>query len=749
MTKSVRFRLLKIKDVLSAINCLYVWGHVHEKINLATTDANMKFQMMISRLLYWIFLEMNIKTIDMRSRVVIFMSLYLPLTAYSNVNDTIPVQELKEITVKGDRILHKDGYQVLLLDNKNRNFGTNALDAVSSLSMFITSLDDNKLVSWDRSDVFILINGVPSTGMDLRSYKGADIKNVEYYPVAPSQYMGFTEGPVVNVVMKKRHNRLYTGYFNAVNAVNTGHGTDQIDLAYSDSLNQVKIGYLLDYRDIKDISKRSEYEFLPDQISSYDNKERYHGQYHSIYGSYQHYRTNQLFNAKLYYTFEPTKETSSGEIFRKEGEIMKTVSNSTLLKTNSKGAALDLYYNYLFGNGSIFAINVVNTLGKSYSQSEISSLGNETVDSRTDSRSYSIVANTFYSSRALGGNYTVGSRYEYKQINQEYAGLKDRPYSHNEFLSLGFSWRLRDFGSIIPQIGLKILSQSAEVSAKTHVLPYLRFYADWWPQGKLKGLSTQLTLQSRYDAPSLGMLTDAYTYKDYHYLTVGNPNLKNPWENTGKLSVMYFFPGRKDQIIAMVQSGYIKDPIASMLKMVDGYAFLQPANLNWKLTHRFDLYGSWYPVSWLKVSPYIEYYIYRYNASMPVRSTYFRYGASVSATVGKFTFLLAANSPTRYFDGDLTTDGSAQYSATVQYKIRNWSFGAKFNYLGHNDRIYGEAGDFRMLENSDWRPLHSMVRLSATYSFSIGKSRSHGYKMLYESSNDNGLNQYNTPTKPE
>lgn len=297
------------------------------------------------------------------------LAFYMPVAVYGENKDSIPSKELQEVVVSGDRILHKDGYQILMLDSYNRNYGTNALDAVSSLSMFLSSLNDNKLVSWDRSEVFILINGVPSTAMDLRSYKGSDIKNVEYYANAPSQYMGFTEGPLVNVVLKKRHDRLYTGYFNAVNSVTTGFGTDQIDLSYSDSLNQVKAGYILDYRDEKDISIHSEYEFLPSWSSTYENKERYSGQYHSLYGSYQHYRTNHLFNAKLSFVTSPGKETTSGNLSRCEGGDLKYSTNNTLLKSNARSASVDLYYNSVFNNGSVFAIDIVNTLGRSYSQS--------------------------------------------------------------------------------------------------------------------------------------------------------------------------------------------------------------------------------------------------------------------------------------------------------------------------------------------------------------------------------------------
>lgn len=692
---------------------------------------------------------MNINTIEVKKIILFLLIPAVAMVAKAAYNDTIAVKQLQEVTVDGARILHKDGHEVLLLDSRNRSFGTNALDAVSSLPRFITSLNDDKLTSWDHSTVFILINGVPSTAMDLRSYKGFDIKRVEYWSSAPSQYMALTDGPLVNIVMKKRHDRLYTGYFNASNSVTTGFGTNQIALTYSDSLNQVKAGYLLDYRDINDISLRSDYSLADEWTSSSERRKRYKGEYHSLYVSYQYYNAHHLLNAKLSFLTNPGKDDSAGEMTYTEGTGSHTSPLRSMLRSGSQTGALDLYYSYRFGGGGTLVANLVNTLGRSHSQSEISSPVYGTVESMTRSRSYSLIANTFFSSSGLGGYYTVGSRYEYKQLRQEYAALSDMPYSHGEFLSLGYSRTVNNIISLVPSVGLTIKNQSSGEASKTDVLPYFRMYADWWPGGKLKGFTAQLTLLSRKLAPQLSLLTNSFSYKDYHYLSVGNPDLKNYWENWGKLSLTYFVPGRRDQVTVMGQTRIYRDPIVSAIGVLDGNAYLHPANLKSLHRHRIDVFGSWYPFKWLKLSPYLEYYVYRYDASSPVRTSYLRYGGTVTVTVKGLELILAVNSPTKDFDGDLTVDGSAQYAAIAQYKIRNWSLGARFNYSGHNNRTYGIADGFSVSENSDWSPLHHKVNLTATYSFSVGRSRRHDSKKLNESSDDNGLNKFNKAAMPE
>ena len=55
------------------------------------------------------------------------------------VIDTTKVVTLDEVVVKAERIIHKADHDVLYLSKDNRAFGTNALDAVSSLELFQTS----------------------------------------------------------------------------------------------------------------------------------------------------------------------------------------------------------------------------------------------------------------------------------------------------------------------------------------------------------------------------------------------------------------------------------------------------------------------------------------------------------------------------------------------------------------------------------------------------------------------------------
>lgn len=204
------------------------------------------------------------------------------------------------------------------------------------------------------------------------------------------------------------------------------------------------------------------------------------------------------------------------------------------MKSRSNTVAVDLYYRYLLKKGRLFAINVVNTFGNSYSDSKQSMLsentGNNDYDynlhSRVDNDSYSFITNAVYASPLWGGSLSVGSRYEYKQLNQTSFNNKYKPYSHNEFLNTGGSWTWNTI-SFVPAVGLNIFKQTSSGISQTSVLPYIRLYSDWWGKGKMKGTTVQLTLTMRNISPSLNEITESETYLDPWLISAGNPKLKD------------------------------------------------------------------------------------------------------------------------------------------------------------------------------------------------------------------------------
>ena len=85
---------------------------------------------------------------------VFFLSL-LPMSMLSQdslktTQDSVAKEiQMKDFVVTGDNIISRGDHQLLFLTKENRMFGTNALDAVSSLSLFYPQLNAKNLLSYD------------------------------------------------------------------------------------------------------------------------------------------------------------------------------------------------------------------------------------------------------------------------------------------------------------------------------------------------------------------------------------------------------------------------------------------------------------------------------------------------------------------------------------------------------------------------------------------------------------------------
>ncbi|MGM9846888.1 MAG: hypothetical protein ACI31F_02945 [Muribaculaceae bacterium] len=695
----------------------------------------------------------------MRSITIVLMGLlsYFQAFCYEKEDSTMNVQ-LNEVVVKAETIINKGDHQVLLLNKDNREFGTNALDAISSLPLFETKLDETSLISWDRKEVFILINGVPATGYDLRSYKSDDIKNVKYYSTTPAEYLSFTQGPVIDVIVKKRHDRLYTGYFNAVNAVTTGFGTNQANLSYTDSLNMFRTDYLIDYRNINNIKTFTEYNYPNNNISKYSGEGKNSGCYNNINVSYQRYQGSHLFNAKLSYLNNNSKEFFHRTEFYDFENSNYFGKGEKLLKSDANTYSIDLYYRYLFSKTRFLMLNIVNTFGdaSSFSSQNMTHLDDSPSEqdydiySSLNNNNYSFIGNALFVSRIFGARFSLTTFYKYRRMKQEYEGGFITPKSHNMHTYMSLCWFLDNSITIYPTVGVTYNSTDNATMTKSDVFPYFRFYADWWGKNKLKGTSIQLTAGIIQQSPSLGALANGYSYIDKNFVSIGNSELKNYWTMHGKLAFLYFVPNSTNNIqLVFVPEYSHNNPVSCIFEENDVF-YLKPTAI--KDFFKFDTFlrGVYAPAKWISIEPYIEHNYTRYNTPAEnVSFSYWRFGGSIVLRHKSFTSVLSANSPTKIWDGDVLERGSTQLGAEVQYKFKSWSFGAKYNYSGHNNFKLASLEKFRYYNDIEYSDLHTLFRLSASYSFSVGKARRHDTKKLNNQDIDTGLGKYNQPEIPK
>lgn len=688
------------------------------------------------------------------------IGLTVPAVAFGD-SDSTKVAELKEIVVEGDTYRIEGEKHVLLLSKENRNYGTNALDAISSLNFFKPTLNETKLTTLTNESVFILINGIPSTGVDLRTFKGKDIKTVEYYAHAPAQYMTFTTGPVVNVIMKKVHDLYYSGYFNANNALNTGFGTNQATLSFRDSLNQISLNYFVDYRNIHNIEKKSTYKPENSWPSKFDEDQVYKGALHQLSANYQRFTGRYYFYTKLTLSTDPRRQIANGAGWTGADETNEFVNFSNL-KSNSRSANLTFFYNRALTSRSTLSAQITNDIGDSYSISELTPtfvFGNSQINSEFQP-SQSSIDNTFYSLRGQlsyllytgFGKISASSQYDYQKLTSKYEVTKSVPHSNTSSTFVGYSnnfnpanhrWYVPATTSV--SVGFSVRNDHTSSLSNTTVDPFIQGYIDWWPHSS-GGFTTQITLRHNVQSPNLSMLTAATTNLNYDLFYKGNTDLRKGSQSMAKFLIGYFPRKSRNSISIIANLDYRNNPIATIFSCEGGANYVQPLNLNYLFDPSFYLTGNWYPAKWIRISPYLEYYIFKYSTPTDkVSKGYFRYGGTVTFMKDAWSMTLAANSPTRTYSGDFEEDGAAQYAVNFQYKYRNWAFGVSGNFRSGQDKSIGLNPIYSYAVEQKWKPLYYLTRINVVYSFSIGRSRNLWQDPAAEKLNNTGLNEFNKP----
>ena len=94
----------------------------------------------------------------MKSRAILILLLSLSVNLMAQKTDSIASKvDLNEIVVTARKTTLKGDHELIFMSDKNRSFGTNALDAVSSLAQFKTDINASNLLSADRKSVYVLI----------------------------------------------------------------------------------------------------------------------------------------------------------------------------------------------------------------------------------------------------------------------------------------------------------------------------------------------------------------------------------------------------------------------------------------------------------------------------------------------------------------------------------------------------------------------------------------------------------------
>lgn len=684
--------------------------------------------------------------------IVIFLFAAAAYAAYaSEHNDSTTSQELKEIVVEGARIIHKPGHDVLILSDRNRKFGVNALEAISSMNYFKTSIGETELYTHDNKKILITINGVPAKGTELCSYSAEIIKNVEYYSPTPAEYMELTDGPVINVITRKPQERMLSGYFNLRNAVSIISGNNFGTLTYADSLNQVKAIYTMGYNNTDKSEKTARYAYSPTRISDYREKGKLINTYHDIDLSYQRSQGAHLLNIALSGSYGHSKEHYEGPAQIINGDDSADGDLFSVNTAAEKRAAASIYYRLNLSRRKILAFNIANTIGESNSEASrhrniappFDNL-NYDVASNTDNNSYAMNAAAVFSMPVKHGGFDASLRYAYTRLRQTSMGLKSTPEMHRAGASARYAWMLNGF-SVVPSAGMSAVRES-----RTSVAPTFNLQASWNPsKGLLNGWAAKLSYNLRHCSSAMGNLANSISYKDNHFISAGNPDLRPFQLHNGGLSIEYFSPDGKNYFSASANQSYADGIFKPVLSRKGDMIILHYDNIRYSYSCSYVINAAWYVLPWLELSAYADYNYSRESMAGRIASCdQWRVGGSFYASVGKFEVSASFNPPIKSVEGDLFIHKSAQSLGRIRYKHKQLSVSCEYRCFAQNEYTIGRLGEFEYKEDLTLKSHKYYVGVSITYSFSKGKQMSHDERMLYEGSYDTGLGDFNSVVKP-
>ena len=536
----------------------------------------------------------------MRTKVVFFIiALIAPLFVLSAQTtnespDSISVS-LDEIVVTAEMVNRFSDHRDYLLSKSEKEQFPTAIGVIQTLPKI--KVDDMTVSSVDGKGVKILINGVPSSAVDLASIPSENISKIQYYSQPPIQYSNMGLGAVINILTKKR-----TGgslMLNTLNAVTTGFGNDVVSLKYNWGNSTIGLTYNINYRNYN--NRRLDETIRYDLNESLYLKTRtgrkspYAYEQQSGELSYSNAKAEDyVFNAKL----------SFGSLNRRRSSVQDIIMNfengmlSGVASSNDKdqylNPAVDLYFNKQFGKRHELTLNAVGTYYNSsydyaYSEEGIDDPFNTKTNIETDK--YSIIGEGWYGYALTGmTKFLIGARYAYNTASQKHS---NNSTTTNEFYAYtGLTGMLNQEWSYTVSAGLNG-NYFTDLNGKDHSYYYFR------PQLNVSYFidqSSDLTLN--YEAntlnPTISQLTFNPYYRDIDYMYAGNPGLKP--QNIHQISLTYF-KGFKNFILnPEISYTYSKNYIAPIFILSDEHILETIANLDRCQNYKASLFLQWMPL---------------------------------------------------------------------------------------------------------------------------------------------------------
>lgn len=657
--------------------------------------------------------------------------------------------DLDEVVVSASlvkRFADKKEYRLTSAEKSRYSSALSALEFLPKIQVL-----DQSVSSVDGKAVKILINGIPSTPIDLSVISPEDIAKIDYYTQPPVQYSNMGLGAVINVVTREKQNGGSVGV-NTQNAVTTGFGNNVVNFKYNWGHSQIGVTYNINYRNY---NKRVLDEEMAYSVGGTDFEKRKSGR-NSPYAYEQQMAEisfnnakadNYLFSAKLSFNSLNRRRSSVQDILSSVDGKESHKTGESQDKDKYISPVMDMYFSKSFGSKHELIVNLVGTYYKSDYDYEYQELQEAEPDFETatviHTDKYSVIGEVLYTYKMKTANLYAGARYMYNNSIQNNLPSNNKITAHEIYSYLGITgmWGDRFNYSISAGVNNNIFTT---IENKTYNFTYFR------PQVKLgyfidPSSDLMFNYEINTENPSVSSLTYNPYYKDPNYIFVGNPRLTP--SNNHDFSVSYFKGFKKLVINAEVGYSYTKDAIAPIFQSDHTNIIETFGNLDDAQNMKVSLFLQWYPFAnnMLRLRLYSEVFhqINKWGASKWDHTGY-SIIPSVYLAYRQWGLQVFYQTQKKSLIGQTTRNIPSMASVEFSYKpIKNLTLtgGIRYPFYDSWKQVSSVSGTSLLRRTETERIVNNanMVYVNLVYNFSFGQSESGVKLKMQNRDKDSGI----------
>ena len=642
--------------------------------------------------------------------------------------------DLDEVVVSASlvkRFADKKEYKLTPAEKGQYSSALSALEFLPKIQVL-----DQSVSSVDGKAVKILINGIPSTPIDLSVISPENIAKIDYYTQPPVQYSNMGLEAVIDVVTREKQNG-GSVWVNTQNAVTTGFGNNVVNFKYNWGHSQIGVTYNINYRNY---NKRVLDEEMAYSVGGTDFEKRKSGR-NSPYAYEQQMAEisfnnakadNYLFSAKLSFNSLNRRRSSVQDILSSVDGKESHKTGESQDKDKYISPVMDMYFSKSFGSKHELIVNLVGTYYKSDYDYEYQELQEAEPDFETatviHTDKYSVIGEVLYTYKMKTANLYAGARYMYNNSIQNNLPSNNKITAHEIYSYLGITgmWGDRFNYSISAGVNNNIFTT---IENKTYNFTYFR------PQVKLgyfidPSSDLMFNYEINTENPSVSSLTYNPYYKDPNYIFVGNPRLTP--SNNHDFSVSYFKGFKKLVINAEVGYSYTKDAIAPIFQSDHTNIIETFGNLDDAQNMKVSLFLQWYPFAnnMLRLRLYSEVFhqINKWGASKWDHTGY-SIIPSVYLAYRQWGLQVFYQTQKKSLIGQTTRNIPSMASVEFSYKpIKNLTLtgGIRYPFYDSWKQVSSVSGTSLLRRTETERIVNNanMVYVNLVYNFSFGQSES-------------------------